>query len=146
VDFDVEALFPFLSNTDTGLFNFDSFDDDVFSIPNSASQSDTTIPRFTELNDDEQVETISTGDNETTAGPAPAVVPQVESGKKTRYHTRTSYLMVIGLVGRQQRLSKAATCTDVLAKKGASNVANGDRRYNTASPLSNETVRLRNSG
>jgi hypothetical protein len=88
VDFDVDALFPFLSNTDTGFFNFDSFVDDVFSIPNSASQSETTIPRFIELNDDEQVEPINNGDNETIDGPAPAVVSQVESGKKTRYRTR----------------------------------------------------------
>jgi len=146
LDFDVEALFPFLSNNDPGAFNFDSFPGDLFSIPVSPSQPETTIPRFTELNGDEPVETINADDDETNCTPTPAVVSRVESGKKTRYCKRLRTLMVIGLVARQQGLSRAAIYTDVLARKDAFNVGNGDKKYNTACPLSNEIVHLRHTG
>jgi len=151
LNFDVELLFPSTSNNDHGLFDFDSFDagdwnaasefvDDLFSVPNPGSQSDMTIPRFTELAADDPLETLDASSTESAIDPTPVVVaPVAENAKRTRYSQgRFQRLIKLGLVARQLPLSKVATCTVALGSRDAFNVGNGDRRYTSVRLLSKE--------
>lgn len=96
MDFDIDLFFPSVSNNDPALFNFDAigtetwshpseFTDDRFSAPIAPSQSDITVPRFTELAGDEQLETLSVNSNELAVDATPVVVaPVAENAKRTR--------------------------------------------------------------
>lgn len=97
MDFDIDLFFPSVSNNDPALFNFDAIDTetwshnsefigDLFSAPHAPSQSDTsTVPRVTELADDEQLEALNVNSNELAVDATPVVVaPVAENAKRTR--------------------------------------------------------------